>query len=184
MRISKVNMQTLSSEESEFLQQLLEKEQSAILRIIKNSLGASYYDLKDDCLSNVFLLAVHKIKIVMKCKYPDRWLARSTRLAVMNAIRSRNNRFSQTASIDVDSVALSEDVSELAIYNIWMEQDAYNALKRELTKRELQVMELMCEQDKTTQEIAKELKITQTTVRNIKKSIKDKYRYAIQNKLY
>lgn len=184
MRISKVNMQTLSSKESEFLQQLLTKEQSAILRIIKNTLGELYDNLKDDCLSDVFWLTVQKIKLLMKYQYPDRWLARSTKLVVMNVINSRNRQCAKTADIDVDNVAFSEDISELAIYNIWMEQDAYNALKRELTKRELQVMELMCEQDKTLQEIAKELNITQTTVRNIKKSIKDKYRYAIQNKLF
>lgn len=55
----------------------------------------------------------------------------------------------------------------------------YNTLKKELTKRELEIFELMFEQHKTDKEIANELNITETTIKNIKESIKEKYRCAI-----
>lgn len=85
MNIKKDNPQKLSSEESEFLEQLLIKEQSVILNILKCKLGEMYDDLRDECVSEICWLAVHKVDVLMNCTYPDMWLATSTKYIALNA---------------------------------------------------------------------------------------------------
>ncbi len=184
MRPPNDNMQKLSAEERVFLEQLLTKERSIITSILRSRLAELYYDLKDECASDICWVAIHKVDVLMNCPHPVKWLATATKYIALNAVRRRYKRIDQTSSKNVMDVAFPEDVFEMALYNIWLEQDAYNILKKELTKRELEVFELMVEQKKTHQEISKELNMTESTVRSIKKNIKDKYRYAIRHKLF
>ncbi len=184
MKTKNNNVQMLSSEKRAFLERLLTKEQSTITSILRSRLGELYDDLKDDCMSDLCWLAIHKIDVLMNCEYPGKWLASSTKYIALKAKRERYTQFNHTSIKDIADVAFPEDVFEMALYNIWLEQDAYNVLKKELTKRELEVFELMAEQQKNHEEIARELNMTESTVRNIKKNIKDKYRYAIRHKLF
>lgn len=184
LEIQNDNMEKLSSEKKAFLEQLLTKEQFALANILRSRLGGLYEDLKDECVSDICWLAIDKIDVLMNCQYPGKWLAASTKYIALKAKRERYTQFNHTSIKDIADVAFPEDVFEMALYNIWLEQDAYNILKKELTKRELEVFELMVEQQKPHEEIARELNMTESTVRNIKKNIKDKYRYAIRHKLF
>ena len=174
----------LSAEEREFLEQLLSKMHPAITHTMKKHLGNMYNDLCDDCLSDAYWLAVNKVSEMMKLEKPGKWLIGATRILSANIKRVRCRQLNRVSLESIEDIECSDDLFEIVLHNIWMEQDAYNYLKRELTKRELEVFELMFEQRKECSEISKKLDISESTVWNIRKNIKDKYRYAIKNKLF
>ncbi len=172
----------LSPEENRFLEQFLSKEKSFLMRLIKKNLGDAYDDLKDDCLSDIYWLLMRRADEIMTYRYPELWLATAVKFVSYNLVRARNKTHGYIKDIDIHRVSFSQDIFELAMYNIWCDEDIYNLLKKELTKRELQLFELMFEQGKTNKEISKILGIEEVTIRNIKKHIKDKYRDALKNK--
>jgi DNA-binding CsgD family transcriptional regulator len=174
----------LSVEEREFLDRLLSKSHAAITYTMKKHLGDMYNDLCDDCLSDIYWLAVNKVSDMIKLNKPEKWLIGATKILSANIKRVRCRQLNQISLESIEDIECSDDLFEIVLHNIWMEQDAYNYLKRELTKRELEVFELMFEQRKACVEISKELDISESTVWNIRKNIKDKYRYAIKNKLF
>lgn len=178
------DLHTLSSEESEFLGQLLAKERSTVLYVIKNVLGNLYTELRDECLSEVYWLAMRKVDDMMHFQNPDKWIVVSAKYVALHVKYTRCKYLDHISTEDIEDIEFSEDVFETALYNIWLEQDVYNLLKKELTKRERQVFELIFEQNKSCKEVAAQLGISESTVWNIRKSIKDKYRYAIKNKLF
>lgn len=174
----------LSLEERKFLNQLLSNQYYAITYTMKKYLGDMYSELCDECLSDVYWLAVHKVRKIMELSCPEKWLLVATKILSLNSKRRHFKQLNYVSLESIEDVVVSDDIFEIALHNIWMEQDVYNRLKEELTRRELEIFELMFEKHKSYSQIASELKISESTVWNIRKTIKDKYRYAIKNKLF
>lgn len=172
----------LSPEEREFLSRLLEEKRSTILYVMKEMLDDTYYRLRDDCLSELYLLAVRKIDVLIKHPSPGRWLIVAAKYLALNARSKSAHRTEPVPLEEIEALPSSEDVFETALYNIWTEQDIYGRLKSELTKREREIFELLFEQQKSAVSVAAELGISESTVWNIRKSIKDKYKAAIKKK--
>lgn len=184
MKHSENSINALSAQEKEFLEKLLEKEYVLIVRVTEKMLGESYLSLKDEALSELHLLMIRKIKELMRHESPEKWVVTAAKyiaLHVKTELAKYQSNFSDT---DIDDVLYAEDVFEMALYNIWLENDVYSLLKNELTPREAQVFGLMFEQRLSCKEIMQKLGVSESTVWNIRKSIKDKYSYTIKNKLF
>ena len=174
----------LSAQEKEFLEKLLEKEYVLIMRVTEKMLGESYLSLKDEALSELHLLMIRKIKELMRHESPEKWVVTAAKYIALHVKTEQAKYQSNFSDTDIDDVLYAEDVFEMALYNIWLENDVYSLLKNELTIREAQVFELMFEQKLSCIEIMQKLGVSESTVWNIRKSIKDKYCYAIKNKLF
>lgn len=174
----------LSASEREFLDNLLRKTQPTLIRILKYKLGDMYDDLKDECLSEVYMTAVCNANKLMASEEPEKWLFACTKIIALNRMSSRLKYLSRVTDTDMPNISTGDDVFELALYNIWLEQDVYRRLKEELTPREREVFTLMFEEKLSCKEISQRLSVSESTLWNIRKSIKDKYRYAIKNKLF
>lgn len=184
MKHSEKPVSSLSLREREFLEQLLEKEYPIIIRVTERMLGESYLSLKDEALSELHLLLIRKIKELMRHESPEKWVVTAAKYIALHVKTEQAKYQSNFSDTDIDDVLYAEDVFEMALYNIWLENDVYSLLKNELTPREAQVFELMFEQRLSCKEIMQKLDISESTVWNIRKSIKDKYSYTIKNKLF
>ncbi len=174
----------LSVQEREFLEKLLEKEYPLIMRVTEKMLCENYTNLKDECLSQLHLLLIRKVKELMHHPSPEKWVVTATKYIAIHVKAERAKHLENFSDTDMDDILYTEDVCEMALYNIWMEKDVYSLLKNELTSREAQVFELMFEQKLSCKEITQKLGVSESTVWNLRKSIKDKYCYAIKNKLF
>lgn len=184
MKHSENPINALSLTEREFLENLLEKEYVLITRVTEKMLGESYLSLRNEALSELHLLLIRKIKELMRHESPEKWLVTAAKFNALHVKTEHARYVNNFSDTDMEDVLYSEDIFETALYNIWMEKDVYSLLKNELTSREAQVFELMFEQKLPCAEIMHKLDISESTVWNIRKSIKDKYTYAIKHKFF
>lgn len=184
MKHSEKPVSSLSVQEREFLEQLLEKEYPIIIRVTERMLGENYRDLRDEALSELHLLLIRKVEELQRHPSPEKWVVTATKYIAIHVKAERAKHLNNFSDTDMDEILFTEDVFEMALYNIWMEKDVYSLLKNELTSREAQVFELMFEQKISCKEIMQRLKVSESTVWNLRKSIKDKYCYAIKHKLF
>ena len=184
MKHSENPINALSLTEREFLENLLEKEYVLITRVTEKMLGESYLSLRNEALGELHLLLIQKIKELMNHESPEKWLVIAAKFNALHVKAEHARYLNKFSDTDMEDVLYSEDVFETALYNIWMEKDVYSLLKKELTSREAQVFELMFEKKLPCAEIMHKLDISESTVWNIRKSIKDKYTYAIKHKFF
>lgn len=182
--INKKDKEKLTPEQAEFLDDLLSKNRNNIKRAVSAVLKDNFKLHGDDCISEVSLLAIKKVKKLQKHNNPNGWLMVASKKTAANYIRKEYTRLKNTGreivcDIPTDSNAVYED----ALYNIWMEDGTIEKLLNELTPREKEVYELLYKQDMTSKQAGERLGISASTVRSIDADIKDKIKYAVKKKI-
>lgn len=172
--------QCLSSEEAARLENILIDRIHIIRYAIVKVFGVTYDYLVDDCVGEVLLLACKKSDILLNHSNPGGWLVNASKNVAYNMIRKYQNDTKNVPIDDLLTVSSPEDVFEDMIFEDWIDKRVPDLLLSRLTNREREIYDMLFVQKKAPQEIADELHISVSTVRNIKKSIVDK----IKNDVY
>lgn len=176
MRQKSVAGQCLTSEDAARLENILMDRIRIIRYTIVKIFGVTYDYLVDDCVSEVLLLACEKSDTLLNHSNPGGWLVNASKNVAYNMIRKHQNDTKNVPIDDLLSVVSTDDVLEDMIFEDWMEKKVSDLLLSRLTNREREIYDMLFVQKKAPQEIADELHISVSTVRNIKKSIVDKIR--------
>ncbi len=174
----------LSSEESKFLKDLIEENESCLKIIVKNNLGTKFEYLLEDSISELYLLACSKIKTLKSHPYPMKWLAVSAKLIAKANIRKHSKEFPSSSLNEISEQTCCSDIEEDAIYNIWLEYKIPEQLIARLTKREREVYYKIYIENKKTKDIAKELNVSENNIRNIHKNLRDKIYDSVKRKKF
>lgn len=170
----------MTPEEAEFVKDLLLRNRQTISSVIKMLLKDGYSFLYDDCLSETYLTACQKVDILKVHGNPDAWITVAAKWSTMALLKEfkRQKYLNNQANEFVCST--KDSVFEEVVYNIWVENNVPEKLISELTKREKEVYRLLFLEQKTPQEVANELGISISTVRNTKKHLIDKIKEIIE----
>lgn len=176
--------QKLTPEESEFLHTLFTANKKNIKRAVWAVLKDNFKLYGEDCISEVCLLAIEKVKTLKSHDNPSGWLVVASKKVAANYIRKEYTRLKNTGKeiiydIPTDANAVFED----ALYDIWMENGTIESLIQGLAPREKEVYGLLYLEGLTSQQAGQRLGISASTVRSIDAGIKDKIKYAVKKKI-
>ena len=162
----------LTQTQKEFLESLINENKRLISNTVLNTLGKAFSFLYEDCISELYLLACLKISVAQSHPNPVGWIIVCARLTAYTLMQNHKR--------DINSVPLEDSLSDATnvfdevLYSIWIENDAVLKIINTLTPREREVYNLIYIQGKKPEEAASLLGISHSTVRNIRKQLKDK----------
>ncbi len=166
-------IKAMSREEREYAEYLITEYSSLLSNVISNKLGNVYLYLAEECIGELYKLICEKIEIINNHENPKAWLIIAAKNISLETIRKHSNDLS-TKPLEDNLNYATGNVDEDAIYNIWLENKVPEKLIARLTKRERQVYHKLYIEKKSPKEIAKELNIATSTVRNVNKKLRDK----------
>lgn len=176
---------TLSLKERDFLETLIKKTRLPVIYALRSVLGGFYDVLYEESISALYLLSVEKIKELSSCGNPEGWMVISARNIGLNLKRKRAKYTETHVSFAGQNMISSKDsVFEEVVYNIWTDQNATDIFISTLSPLEKQVYELMFIREMSSREVAGQLKISESTVWNVRKRIQDKSKKVIKEKLF
>lgn len=168
----------LTETQKTFLETLISENKHYISNTVLNTLGSAFSFLYEDCISELYLLACLKISIAESHPNPDAWIIVCARLTAYTVMQ-QHRRNAVTAPLE-EALPDGANVFDEALYNIWLENNAPLKLINTLAARERQVYNLIYIKGTKPEDVAKLLGISHSTVRNIRKQLKDK----ITDKVY
>ncbi len=163
---------SLTEKQRMFLDSLIRENKRYISNTVLNTLGSAFSFLYEDCISELYMLACLKISIAETHPNPAAWIIVCARLTAHTVIQKRK-RDALNVPLD-ENLYDDSDVFDEALYNIWIENGVALKLIEELTPREREVYNLIYIKGKKPEEAAKLLGISHSTVRNIRKQLKEK----------
>ncbi len=172
------NKIVLTKEDADFVEALLKQHQRVIMSVIRANLNHHLYYLAEDCLSEVYLVACQNVSELKKHAHPDGWLAVTAKYITIRLAKDEMKNLRKIGRA-VEHTA-HEHVFESALYNIWLEEKMPEKILGTLTKREKEIYEMIYIRCMKNDEIARQLGISESTIRNINKSIVDKIEYYIK----
>lgn len=163
---------SLTEKQRAFLDGLIRENKHYISNTVLNTLGKPFSFLYEDCISELYLLACLKIDVAETHPNPAAWIIVCARLTAHTVIQKRKREMAEV-TLDED-IPDNGDVFDEALYNIWIENGTALKIINELTPREREVYNLVYIKGKKPEEAAKLLGISHSTVRNIRKQLKEK----------
>lgn len=174
----------LSPEEAVFVQELLTRNNKLIRIAVRSVLGGFYKDLGEDCLGEISLLVIQKIKMLTTHENPDGWVVVASKKVAANLARREYTRLKNTKNeMPPDVPTDSDAVYQEALYDIWLESNGIEKLLGALTPREKEVYELLYIKRLTPKQASATLGIGYSTVRTIESTIKSKLKQEIKKNL-
>lgn len=170
----------LSREDAKYIESLLKENENAINTTIYNTLGHTYKAMAEDAIGELCLLMCERIETLKTHECPKAWLIVSAKFVALGLIRKQNK---ETDAISLDNIIAGTKGTEVfdeVLYAIWLENKAPEKLIATLSKRESEVYRKIYIEKKTVKETAKELDITENTIRNVHKNLRDKIVNAIK----
>ncbi len=176
----KENRRILSAEESKRLGDLIWTHRNTIQITILKILSSQFQYLLEDCESEVALIAVRRGAELLSHPNPTGWFVVAAKYVANNAYRKEMKRVSNLSSDSEIQIKVQDDPLESVLFDDWIQNGVPDKLLSRLAPREREIYDMIFVQDMTTVEIAKQLCISESTVRNIKKNVLDRIKYAIQ----
>lgn len=174
----------LTSDEAEYIKNLVLRNKYVIQAVAKSVLQEKYEYMVEDCVSEVYCLACTKAKKLIKHEKPDAWIVVATRKVALNMARKQETRLRRTADKEVDTVSVPDTVFENALYNIWLEKGVIEEILSTLTPHEREIYELLYKKRLTSKQTAEIMGVSDSTIRNINSTIREKIKNAIKTKLF
>lgn len=171
----------LSPADSARLSDLIWTHRNAIQRILFDILHPEFSHLIEDCESEVMLIAVEHATELLSHPGPTGWFILTAQNAARNARRKEITRIQNYASVQEFEFKTDRDPLENILFDEWIKNGVPDQLLSRLTPREREVYDLFFVEGKSTREIAEQLQIRESTVRNIRKNIMDKIKYDVLN---
>lgn len=181
MNIKPKNKILLSQADACFIEKLIGDNKTLVKTIIYSTLGQEHKELFEDALNELYLLICEKFQTIKSHPNPKAWLLVAARYTAQG-MKSKHIKHQSENINKAREISDKMDISEEAVYNIWLENNIPQKLINSLTNREKEIYTLIYIKDKKPKEIAKELGITESSVRNIHKNLKDKITEKIKNR--
>lgn len=174
----------LTSEEAEYINELLERNEYIIRAQIRTVLKEKFNQIGEDCISELYLLACEKVSVLKTHKNPDAWLVIASKNVANNMARKHTALLQNITDEEITNVKIETDVFEDALYNIWIQEGSIERLLSLLTPREREIYDLLYKERQTAKQVSEKLGVSDSTVRNIALAIKKKIKNAIETKLF
>lgn len=164
----------LTSEECDYIEKLIIKNESVVRSVIRSALGEKFDQIGDECMSDLYLLMCEKIDKLKKHENPDGWLIVSAKNIALNAKRKHNTQLKHMIVEERTYIRAEDNVFENALYNIWLEDGAIDKILARLTPRETEIYNYLYRKRLSCKQTAKITGLSESTVRNINANIKKK----------
>ena len=179
MKRKQKSVKPLSPMDAKYIEDLFKEHGKEIRVTIVNVLGHENASLIEDAVGDLCLLMCEKIEKLKSHTSPVAWLTIASRFIALN-LRRNQNKYNDL--IPLDGVRIKSNGAEIfdeVQYAIWLEEDVPQKLMKMLTKRETDIYQKIYVEEKRVKDVAKELGITENTVRNLHKRLRDKIVNAI-----
>ncbi|MBQ3002132.1 MAG: sigma-70 family RNA polymerase sigma factor [Clostridia bacterium] len=147
---------------------------NVIHKILFDILHPDFSYMIEDCESEVMMIAVEHAHELLSHTAPTGWFIVTTRNVAHAARRKEIKRIQNDTSAEGVDLTIAEDPLENILYKEWIKNGVVDQLLSRLTPREREVYDLAFVEGKSTKDIAGQLHIRESTVRNIRKNIMDK----------
>ncbi len=174
----------LSPDEAEYIQDLIIRNQYIIRAEIRSVLKEKFEQIGEDCIGEIYLLACEKIDVLKKHKNPDGWIIIAARKVALNMGRKHNTILNKSTEAEIEDMPIDDNVFEDALYNIWLENGSIDKLLDVLTPHEREIYNLLYKRRLPSNKAAEIMKVSDSTIRNINRTIKKKIKNAIETKLF
>ena len=178
--IKRTNL-VLTPQETEFIKELIIKNEFIIRAQIKSVLQESYPQNAEECFGEICLLACNKVALLKSHENPSAWLVVATRNVAVNMARKLFIKTKNALNNEISDIPHEEAGYEDVIYKIWLENNSIKKLLDTLTAHEREIYELIYKEKLTSKQVAIRLGISDSTVRNLNANIKAKIKKAIKN---
>ncbi len=174
----------LTTEECDYIEKLLIKNQSIVRAVIRSALGEKFELFGDDCLSELYLLMCEKIDTLKNHENPDGWMIVAAKNVAFTAIRKHNMQLKHTAIEEISDIRVDDNVLESALYNIWLEEGVIEKLLDKLTPHEREIYNYLYQKRLSAKTVAEIMGLSDSTIRNINARIRKKIKDGMnKNKL-
>lgn len=184
MNINEKEVFRLSSDEAEYIKDLIIRNEFIIRAEVRSVLRDKFDQIGDDCISEIYLLACKKISLLKKHEKPDAWITVSARKVALNMARKHNTLLNNSTADEITDVGTEDNVFEDALYNIWMEDGSISKLLNTLTPHEREIYNLIYIKRLPSKEVAILMGTSDSTIRNTAVKIKRKIKNAIETRLF
>lgn len=167
------NPKKLNDAQRAFVEGLFLKLSKGICSAILSILNSEHRYLFNDCLGELACLMCEKAEELAAHPAPEAWVYVAAKKTALKLIKSESN-FQSFVFIDCEGIEV--EYTELAFDKLLNDILIESALKSYLTKREYQVFYGLFKESKDTKMVARDLGISESTVRTLKKTAKDKIR--------
>ncbi len=171
----------LQPHEAEYIKDLILRNDYIIRAQIKAVLKEHYSQFGEDCKSEVALLACQKIFILKQHENPDAWITVAAHNVASNMMRKIITRSNRTIEKEVNDSPCEEMGYEEVMFNMWLENGSIERLLSILTPHERKIYELLYKKRLNSNEVAKIMNTSSSTIRNTKSVIKKKINEAIKS---
>lgn len=174
----------LTAEEAEFIKDLIIKNEYIIRAEIRAALQEHFAQIGEDCISEVYLLACRKIKVLKNHTAPDAWIIVAAQKVAQSEARKLYMKINSKFSEIPQDLPMKNDTFEEALYNIWLDNHSLEKLFDLLTQHEKDVYDLLYNQRLTSKQAAEIMNVSDSTIRNIHSMIKKKIKNGIDTELF
>lgn len=174
----------LTSEECDYIEKLIAKNEAVVRNTIRMALGEEFERLGEDCISELYLLMCEKIDTLKEHRYPDGWIVIAAKKIAYGILRKDRVRSGFISAERTRNIRAGDDVFENALYNIWMEDGVIDKLLASLTPHELEIYDYLYHKRLTAKKTAEILGLSASTVRNIDASIRRKIQKGINEDVF
>lgn len=164
----------LSSEDCDYIEKLILKNEAIVRAVIRSALGEKFDQIGEDCISELYLLACTKIDLLKKHENPVGWLVVASRNITLNALRKHNTRLSRASDEEISHIRAKDNVFESALYNIWLKDGAIDKLLATLTPHEKEIYDYLYRKRLPAKKVAEIMGLSDSTIRNINAGIRKK----------
>lgn len=105
----------LTSEECDYIEKLIIKNESILRAVIRSALGERFDQIGEDCISDLYLLTCEKIDYLKNHKNPDGWIVVAAKNIALNAIRKHNTQLKHTRAEEIIDIPVEDNVFESAL---------------------------------------------------------------------
>jgi len=171
-------------QQNAILGELFIKYRDVILFAVLRTLGAENESMAEDCLSQAFLIACQKKDELFSRDNPVLWLIATAKNCARHCKRTAIKEQSLFHPIDEETSEIADQSGERfvqdLIYEDWIEKGVPQKLIDELNPRVRQAFVAKYREHKSNAQIAKEMQISESTVRTFlhdaKKQIEERVR--------
>lgn len=182
MNNKKAKERPLTTEDSFFIERLLDDNKQYIKNVIYSELGGTYRYLAEDAIHDMYLLMCQKIDVLKAHECPKAWILVASRRVAQGIMRKNRKDLENIPLDNVICETDGADIVEQVVYDIWLENELPGKLIESFTKREREVYHKLYIEEKTFKQTAEELSLTTNAVYNFNKNLKDKIKNAIKRK--
>lgn len=173
----------LSQADRDFIKQLVLKNRVTIAHTVRVVLGELYGSLYEDCIGETYLLACQKVKHIREHENPDGFIIVAAKLTALGLMRKVKG-VKTVPIVNPDALPSETDVYEEALFNICIKQLTPKNLEELFTPREAEVFKLIYIEELNSIQAAERLGISDSTVRSIKQTVKDKVKQLVKKNYF